>query len=91
MMSSSKNGLYSNKLRGLRKKAGTDDQVSALIETEISSKEFSKNWARLIQKVYNVKPLVCSKCLGFKKIISFIEDELLVKKSMLTIKSALLN
>jgi hypothetical protein len=25
-------GFYSNKLRGLRKKAGTDDQVPALIE-----------------------------------------------------------
>jgi len=45
-------GFYSNKSRGLRKKAGTDDQVPALIESEISSKEFRKNWARLIQKIY---------------------------------------
>jgi len=73
-------GFYSNKSRGLRKKAGTDDQVPALIESDISSKEFRKNWARLIQKIYNVNPLVCSKCLGSMKIISFIEDEQLVKK-----------
>ncbi|CAB1057681.1 hypothetical protein D1BOALGB6SA_2434, partial [Olavius sp. associated proteobacterium Delta 1] len=33
-------GFYSNKLRGLRKKAGTDNQVPALMESEISSKEF---------------------------------------------------
>ncbi len=53
-----------------------------MIESEVSSKEFRKSWARLIQKIYNVNPLVCSKCLGSMKIISFIEDEQLVKKSL---------
>jgi hypothetical protein len=73
-------GFYSNKSRGLRKKTGTDDALPALIESEVSSKEFRKNWARLIQKIYNVNPLVCSKCSGFMRIIAFIEDEQLVKK-----------
>ncbi len=70
-------GFYSNKSRGLRKKAGTDDQVPALIESEISSKEFRefrKNWARLIQKIYNVNPLLCIKCSGSMRIIAFIID-----------------
>jgi len=40
--------VYSNKSRGLREKAGTDDQVPALIESDISSKEFRKNWAQKI-------------------------------------------
>ena len=35
-------GFYSNKSRGLRKKAGTDDAVPALIESEASPKEFRK-------------------------------------------------
>jgi hypothetical protein len=73
-------GFYSNKSRGLRKKAGTDDDVPALIESEVSSKEFRKNWARLIQKIYNVNPLMCSKCFGSMKIISFIEDQQIIKK-----------
>jgi len=73
-------GFYSNKSRGLRKKAGTDDDVPALIESEVSSKEFRKNWARLIQKIYNVNPFVCSKGLGSMRIIAFIEDDQLVKK-----------
>ncbi len=73
-------GFYSNKSRGLRKKAGTDDAVPALIESEASSKEFRKNWARLIQKIYNVNPLLCPKCSGSMKIISFIDDQQLVKK-----------
>ena len=33
-------GFYSNKSRGLRKKAGTDDQVPALIESDISPQAF---------------------------------------------------
>jgi hypothetical protein len=73
-------GYYSNKSRGLRIKAGTDDTVPALIESEVSPKEFRQNWARLIQKIYHVDPLVCSKCLGSMRIISFIEDSEIVKK-----------
>ncbi len=38
------------------------------------------DWPALLNRVNNVNPLVCSKCLGSKKIISFIEDEQLVKK-----------
>ena len=52
-------GFYSNKSRGLRKKAGTDDQVPALIDSDMSHKDFRQNWARLIQKIYH---------LAFKKI-----------------------
>jgi len=44
-------GFYSNKSRGLRKKAGTDDHVPALIDPDISPQAFRKNWARLIQKI----------------------------------------
>jgi len=40
-------------LRGLRKKAGTDDQVPALIDSDISPQAFRKNWAPLIQKIYD--------------------------------------
>jgi hypothetical protein len=73
-------GFYSNKSRGLRKKAGTDDQVPALIESDISSKEFRQNWARLIQKVYHVDPLLCPKYLRSMRIISLIDDSEIIKK-----------
>ena len=73
-------GFYSNKSRGLRKKAGTDDQVPALIDSDISRKAFRKNWARLIQKIYHVNPLLCSKCLGSMRIISLIDDSQIIKK-----------
>ena len=32
-------------------------------------------WAYLVNKVYEVDPLVCSKCGGKMRVISYIEDE----------------
>jgi hypothetical protein len=73
-------GYYSNKSRGLRKKAGRDNEVSALIDSDVSRKAFRKNWARLIQKIYNVDPLVCPRCHGQMRVISFIEQADIIKK-----------
>jgi len=42
----------------MRKKAGTDNEVSALIDSDVSRKAFRKNWAGLIYKIYNVDPLL---------------------------------
>jgi hypothetical protein len=69
-----------NKSRGLRKKAGTDNEVPAWIDSDISRKSFGRNWARLIQKNYHVDPLLCPECLGSMRIIAFIEDQQIVKK-----------
>jgi hypothetical protein len=61
--------------RGKLKKVKLDDLISSILEPEGSSKAFQKNWARLIQKIYEVDPLTCPKCRGKMKILSFIEDE----------------
>jgi len=73
-------GFYSNKARGVRKKADRDDEVPALIESGMAPEAFRKNWARLIQKIYNVDPLLCPNCSGSMKIISFIEDDEIIAK-----------
>ena len=44
------------------------------------SKELRINWARLIQKIYYVDPLLCPICLGVMNIISFIEDKDVIEK-----------
>jgi hypothetical protein len=49
--------------------------VPYILESNESSKELRKNWLRLIQKIYEVDPLICSKCSGEMKVISVIEDE----------------
>lgn len=43
--------------RGIRKKGETDDDIPAVISNEMSFKESRQNWARLIQKIYEVDPL----------------------------------
>jgi hypothetical protein len=62
------------------KKTGSDDQVPALVELAMSSTAFRRNWARLIHKIYEMDPLLCPKCQGAMKVISFIEDDALIKK-----------
>jgi len=73
-------GFYSNVSRGKRKKQDLDDIIPSILEPEGSSKAFRKNWARLIQKIYETDPLCCPKCSGKMKILSFIEDPEVIKK-----------
>ncbi len=73
-------GYYSNVSRGKRKKQDQDDIIPSILKLEGSSKAFRKNWARLIQKIYETDPLCCPKCSGKMKILSFIEDPEVIKK-----------
>jgi endogenous inhibitor of DNA gyrase (YacG/DUF329 family) len=73
-------GYYSNVSRGKRKKEDNDELIPSILEPDGSSKAFRKNWARLIQKIYEVDPLICAKCKGKMHIIAFIEDEEVIKR-----------
>lgn len=73
-------GYYSNVSRGKRKKENQDELIPSVLESDESSKERRKNWARLIQKIYEVDPLTCPKCSGKMKVISVIEDQVVIKK-----------
>jgi putative transposase len=66
--------------RYMRRQAGKEDDVPALIDSGLSAMEFRRNWARLIQKVYETDPLICAKCQGEMKVISIIEDQAIIKK-----------
>ncbi len=73
-------GYYSNVSRGQRKKQNQDGLIPCILEPEEPSKEYRKNWARLIQKIYEVDPLTCPKCQGRMRIISFIEDDEIIQR-----------
>jgi hypothetical protein len=73
-------GYYSNVARGKRKMQEKDEDIPSILESDDSSKDRRKNWARLIQKIYEVDPLTCPKCSGEMKVISVIEDEEVIKK-----------
>ena len=68
------NGYYSNISRGKLKKEYIDNNLPCIIEPEENEKAFRKSWTMLIQKIYEVDPLVCPKCKGIIRIISFIQD-----------------
>jgi hypothetical protein len=73
-------GYYSNVARGKRKILEEDELIPSVLESDESSEERRKNWARMIQKIYEVDPLACPKCSGAMKVISVIEDEKVVNK-----------
>jgi hypothetical protein len=54
--------------------------IPSILDPGGSSSEYRKNWARLIQKIYEVDPLMCPRCSGTMKVISVIEDELIIRK-----------
>jgi hypothetical protein len=72
-------GYYSNVSRGKRQKEGIDDAVPCILESQGDEKAFRKSWAQLIQKIYEVDPLVCPKCQGVMRIISSIEDPSVIR------------
>ncbi|MEW6665471.1 MAG: transposase [Thermodesulfobacteriota bacterium] len=71
---------YSNVSRGRREKSGQDGLVPCILQSEESAKGYRKNWARLIQKIYEVDPLTCPRCKAEMGIIAFIERKDVIEK-----------
>ena len=79
-------GWYSNKTRGLRRKAaeqaatanspllpGEGQGVRAAPPPVSTPARCSQTWAMLIKRVYEIDPLACPRCGGAMKVIAFIE------------------
>ena len=43
------------------------EYLLALVESAVSSAAYRRNWARLIEKIYEIAPLLCPMCLGSLK------------------------
>jgi len=72
-------GLYSNAHRGKMRKAEVDPSFPPIIEDETSF-VLSRGWAEMIRKVYETDPLLCPKCGGRMKVVSFIENHKVLDK-----------
>jgi len=72
-------GWYSNASRGKRQKEGSDEAIPCILEPQGNVKAFRKSWSRLIQKIYETDLLVCPKCQGTMRIISFIDDSSVIR------------
>ena len=51
-----------------------------MLEPVICSEQFRKDRARLIQKVFEVDPLVCTHCQGRLRVASFIEESVVIRR-----------
>jgi len=54
--------------------------IPSILEPDGSSKEYRRNWSRLIQKIYETDPLCCPRCQGRMRILAFIEQPEIIKK-----------
>ena len=78
-------GYYSNVSRGKRKKEKPEDKTEiGEIDAPPVSKELKKRWSYFIRKVYETDPLICPKCQGEMRIISFIDQPWCDKKNSST-------
>ena len=73
-------GWYSNVSRGKRRKTQEEDPSTIEEFSEVSDFAAKHAWARLIQQVYEVDPLVCPRCAGPMRIIAFIEQPAVIEK-----------
>jgi hypothetical protein len=85
-------GYYSNKSRGLRRKKGilrpgdVKLPVTAVDIDIIDISEYnparvpSKTWRECIKKIWEVDPLLCPRCNGSMRIISFITEDFVIKQ-----------
>lgn len=83
-------GWYSNRTRGKRRKA--EEALAAQGRSPAPPPEpdppdlaqlrmqARSRWAALIKKIYEVDPLVCTKCGGPMHIIAFLTDEAAVRR-----------
>jgi hypothetical protein len=57
------------------------DTVPAILEQpEQSDSQSRKNRAWLIEKIYEVDPLICPKCAGPMRMIAFVEDDEVIRR-----------
>ena len=86
-------GWYSNRARGERKKRGMlrpgnepeegrSDDVTVLDVSDYDPPRLtSKTWRQLIYKVWEVDPLVCTRCGAEMKVIVLIDDPAVIRRS----------
>ncbi len=65
-------GWYSNKSRGMRRKAAAA-LAPPMLQATAARGRCDETWAMLIKRVYEVDPLACPQCGGTMEVIAFIE------------------
>ena len=72
-------GLYANAHRGKRRREEQEGNKLRIVE-EACPRIPCRGWAEMIRKVYEVSPLLCSRCVGTMKVIAFLTDYAVVDR-----------
>jgi len=70
-------GHYANRVRGARQRGEAGPQERS---AETFRRRCPPTWARLIAKVYQVDPLVCTRCGQKMQMIAFLTDQLSIRR-----------
>jgi hypothetical protein len=70
-------GHYANRVRGARQRGEAEPQEAS---AEPPRRRCSPTWARLIAKVYQADPLVCTRCGQKMQMIAFLTDRLSIRR-----------
>ena len=79
-------GHYSNVARARRRAECPKGPLSGPEESETTvsgaaeRRRLRRSWARLMRRIYEIDPLVCTDCGGKMRIVSFILDPAVVRK-----------
>jgi len=76
-------GEYSSRTRGYRKKQSGENQEVDGETTPVATSDqrnYKRTWAMLIAKVWEVDPLKCPDCSSQMKVVSVIEDDVVIEK-----------
>ena len=73
-------GVYSSSYRGKEKRETIDGAAAVKVEEAKGKGKASSTWARLIQKIFEIGPLLCPKCGKEMKLIAFITEYSETKK-----------
>ena len=73
-------GFYSNRSRGERNTEAADTDTTLQLDETPPERATRANWARLIQKVYEVDPLACPKCGGTMRIMAVIDEPAVIRR-----------
>ena len=66
-------GVYSSSHRGKEMRENIGD-AKIIVEEKKGKGKASSTWARLVQKIFEIGPLLCTKCGKEMKLIAFITD-----------------
>ncbi|MCP5008141.1 MAG: hypothetical protein GY941_30020 [Planctomycetes bacterium] len=72
--------IYSSSYRGKEKRENANEEVKVEVEAVRGAGKTNSTWARLIQKIFEVDVLRCTKCGGEMKVIAFITEQRSVRK-----------